>query len=88
MECIAISIPRWADWADLTASVRADPKLLAIITALEEGCPTLRHYSLVRGLLVYKGRVVLPASSPWIEKLFNEFHITATGEHAGAFRTY
>lgn len=32
--------------------------------------------------------MVLPMGSPWIEKLFNEFHATPTGGYSGVFRTY
>lgn len=54
---------------------------------LEFGRPTLKHYSLTQGVLFYKGRLVIPKSSPWIRKLLEEFHSTPTGGHSGAVRT-
>nr|GMC75311.1 Retrotransposable element Tf2 [Ipomoea batatas] len=33
-------------------------------------------------------RIVIPATSPWIPKLLEEFHSTPTGGHSGAYRTY
>lgn len=58
--------------------MRADPRLSAIIATLEEGREGPKHYS----------RVLLPADSPWIPKLFAEFHATPLGGHSGAYRTY
>ena len=40
------------------------------------------------GLLLYKERVVLPGSSPWIPRLLHEFYDLVVGGHSGYFRTY
>nr|GEZ33552.1 hypothetical protein [Tanacetum cinerariifolium] len=37
--------------------------------------------------LLYKGRLVIPRYSPWIPKLFCEFHNSVVGGHSGALKT-
>ncbi|KZV14357.1 hypothetical protein F511_43557 [Dorcoceras hygrometricum] len=44
-------------------------------------------YTMYQGTLLYKGRLVLPAHSPWTLQIMEECHSTAEGGHAGAFRT-
>ena len=88
MELTALSRPIWADWSAAQSSVASDPQLQKIKTALEEGVPTAPHYELIHGALFYKGRFVIPSHSPWIPRLMAEFHMTPSGGHAGAYRTY
>lgn len=87
-EMAAISLPKWADWSLLQQEVRADPVLLKIVQSLETGQPGPKYYTLVHGILFYKGRLVIPALSDWIPKLLVEFHSTQMGGHSGAFHTY
>lgn len=68
--------------------VQADEKLREIIQALLKGTATPEGYSLKKGSLLYKGRLVLPKSSTLIPKFLQEFHASPFGGHSGFFRTY
>ncbi|KAG6403221.1 hypothetical protein SASPL_135438 [Salvia splendens] len=65
-----------------------DSTLLAIRAALMQGKQSAKHYYLSHDLLFYKGRLVIPPNSEWIPKLIAKFHMTPSGGHAGAYRTY
>lgn len=45
-------------------------------------------YTVDKGRLLYKGRLVIPQKSELIPKLLNEFHDSVVGGHAGELRTY
>ncbi|XP_047979196.1 uncharacterized protein LOC125221113 [Salvia hispanica] len=88
LELSAVSRATWPEWTSVQSSIAADPTLAKIKTELEAGRPSSPHYELVHGTLFYKGRIVVPSQSPWIQKLIAEFHVTPTGGHSGAYRTY
>ncbi|KAG6421198.1 hypothetical protein SASPL_117748 [Salvia splendens] len=88
LELAALSRPVWADWSTAQSTLTADDPLQRIKSELEAGRPAAPHYELVHGILFYKGRFVVPSNSSWIPKLLAEFHVTPSGGHAGAYRTY
>lgn len=45
------------------------------------------HYVLVNDTFLYKGRLVIPCGTPWVQKILEEFHLTPVGGHAGELRT-
>ncbi|KAL8120175.1 hypothetical protein AgCh_017351 [Apium graveolens] len=88
MELSAISRPQWSDTPALATAVRSDTYLSKIVQALESNQPTLSGYTLAHGQLLYKGRLVIPATSEWVSQFIQEFHSTPTGGHSGFLRTY
>ena len=87
-EFSTMSMPQWTDFDALAAAVNADLMLSPIVHALENGLPTEFGYSLSHGQLLYHGRLVLPAHSPWVQKFLAEFHATPVGGHSGYLCTY
>lgn len=83
-----LSSPTWLDGSHLQTGIESDPYLQKIITALHQDPLSKPGFSLTNGTLLYKGRLVIPSSSPWISKLLTEFHNTPTGGHSGFYRTY
>ena len=55
------------------------------IEAKEDG---LQGYSVVNGVVLFNRRVVIPRNSPWVEKLFQEYHAGSVGGHGGTQKTY
>lgn len=51
-------IAHWIDWPALLTEVREDVSLAKIISNLEMGRPTPKHYAWVRNTLLYKGRIL------------------------------
>lgn len=67
------------DWADLHTQVTSDPFLASIITKCSSGESLPPGYSFEQGRLWYKGRVVLPQNSSFINKLLYGYHNSAIG---------
>ncbi|CAH9140159.1 unnamed protein product [Cuscuta epithymum] len=88
MHLSAISLPVWADWSELESAISRDAYLHSIYEQLQRDPASSPPFQLINGRLFYKGRIVLPANSPWISKLLEEFHSTPMGGHSGAYRTY
>lgn len=83
-----IHYPAWLESEQVLAEVHQDPKLMDIITALQQGAETRRGFSYSNGVLLYEGRLVISATSPWISILLKEFHVTPQGGHSRFYRTY
>lgn len=72
------------DWTSLQAAGRVDVDLAKVISDLEVGQPSLKHFTWKNNTLLYKGRLVVPRGSQWVPKLLHEFHVTG---NAGALHT-
>lgn len=83
-----IHYPAWLESEQVLVEVHQDPKLMDIITALQQGAETRRGFSYSNGVLLYEGRLVISATSPWIPILLKEFHVTPQGGHSRFYRTY
>lgn len=68
--------------------VQNDEKLSAIMRQLLAGQPTVGHYTMKRGCLLYKGRMALPKKSTRIPILLTNFHSSPLGGHSGYLQTY
>nr|GMD22334.1 Transposon Ty3-G Gag-Pol polyprotein [Ipomoea batatas] len=79
VELSAITLPFSIDWVELDTAVSRDISLQAICECLRKDPISFPDYQLVNGRLFYKGRIVIPATTPWIPKLLEEFHSTLTG---------
>lgn len=77
---IAISVPSVISIPDLRAHLASDPLLSKIIQDLRAG-KECRGYSLFQDCLKFKWRLVLPASSPLIPILLQEYHGNPLGTH-------
>lgn len=84
----ALSGPEWIGLADVLAEQREDVDIQGIVRAVTEQPASCEGYEVWGGRLFFKGRLVLPVGSKWIQHLLHEFHDTPTGGHAGALRTY
>ncbi|KAL4578162.1 hypothetical protein LXL04_014281 [Taraxacum kok-saghyz] len=83
-----LSAPSWLDGDQLLAGADRDPYIQKISNSLLTDPSSKPGFALVAGKLHYKGRLVVPPSSPWIPKLIEEFHNSPTGGHSGYYRTY
>ncbi|KAD2805797.1 hypothetical protein E3N88_39174 [Mikania micrantha] len=80
--------PVWVQGAQLIEEAQGDPHIQEVM----QGCLTdpSKHpgYTVKKGVLFFKDRLVIPSSSQHIPALLQEFHMTATGGHSGYYRTY
>lgn len=76
------------DWEALNKSVQQDTLLGPIIKRLEAGEEVLPGFTFEHSQLLYKGRYVLPKTSPLIPILLHKYHNTPMGGHMGEHKTY
>ncbi|KZV13985.1 hypothetical protein F511_44661 [Dorcoceras hygrometricum] len=86
-ELTGISLPVWAEHDAIKDAVHKDPKLRNIVQDLSKETRKEGPYTLINGVLLHKGRVVVPRESIWPNKLMREAHLTPMGGHAGALKT-
>ncbi|TXG64840.1 hypothetical protein EZV62_011834 [Acer yangbiense] len=84
----AVSVAHFMDTDALRREQLADPALGVIIQNIQGGERVRDGYVLNDGLLLFKGRIVLPRNSTWVVRLLHELHDTPFGGHSGFFRTF
>ena len=83
----AISIsPYWMDFPTIGEEVQKDPDMVHLKENLQSNPASVPHYALCDGLLVFKGRLVLPKTSSLIPNLLAEFHDSMTRDILGLLR--
>ncbi|KAJ9544173.1 hypothetical protein OSB04_023880 [Centaurea solstitialis] len=87
-ELSSMSAPQWVQWEGFKEEVQQDEFLMRIRKDLLQDGEAHKGFSIHHEMLYYKDRLVLPRKSPWVHKLFNEFHATPIGGHTGEARTY
>lgn len=83
-----ISVSTVASYDQLLRDLKTDPEIIALKERLEAQTGEIDGYVLDKGDVRYKGRLVLPRSSDWIPKLFQEMHGGVIGGHGGVQKTY
>ncbi|XP_062085564.1 uncharacterized protein LOC133791660 [Humulus lupulus] len=86
-ELAAISILTVMSMADLKAHVMTDPQLSKLIKEVQTG-QAKEGYTYIHGCLKYRGRLVLPSSSPFIPILLQEYHGSNIGGDSGVLKTF
>ncbi|EXC02267.1 Transposon Ty3-I Gag-Pol polyprotein [Morus notabilis] len=76
------------DIEELQRQVKVDLELNKTIEGLLAGTHSSMGFTLQRGHLLYKGRLVVPPKSPLIPILLREFHSSKIGGHSGVLKTY
>ncbi|KAL4586656.1 hypothetical protein LXL04_011298 [Taraxacum kok-saghyz] len=83
-----ISYPKWHEGDSLLKGFDTDPYLQKLVSDLSTNPHSHPGYSMVNGKLYHKGKLVIPASSKWVQQLIAEFHDNPSGGHSGFYRTY
>lgn len=76
------------DVAQITKELYRDPKYAEILKKIQQDLSPQPPYTVHRGSLLYKGRLVVSKTSPMIPTLLQTFHDSVLGGHAGILRTY
>uniref|UniRef100_A0A803QC89 Tf2-1-like SH3-like domain-containing protein n=1 Tax=Cannabis sativa TaxID=3483 RepID=A0A803QC89_CANSA len=83
----AIFVPSVLSIPDLQARNAANPTLSKVLKELANNHDG-GGFSLVQGCLKFRGRLVLPAVSPFIPLLLREYYSNNIGGHSGVFKTF
>nr|KYP38490.1 Retrotransposable element Tf2 [Cajanus cajan] len=83
-----VSMPIWLDCQNVVGEVHKDEKWKKVIADLQQAREAHPGFTYQHGILFFKNKMVIPAKSPWIPKLLDEFHSTPQGGHSGFLRTY
>ena len=65
-----------------------DPLFGPIITSLKTTNIVDSNYSYTKGLLMWKGKILIPNDSTLKSQLLQEFYASWLGGHASVFKTY
>lgn len=87
-EIQSISVPKIMGEESLQKETEQNKKLQELIQEIICNPTGHKHYSLQRGRLVYKGKLVFPRESLFIPLFLKEFQSTPQGGHSGFIRTY
>ena len=82
------SFPIWLQEQHVQNEVKLDPFLQQVVQKLQQGDSSVACFSIHRGVLFYKNRLVLSAKSSLIPTILTEFHSSPAGGHSGFLRTY
>ena len=82
---ISFPTPTWV--AELKASYVADPTIQAILSTFQEGGIPLKGFSLVDGLLFFKGKIYWGPTSDLKSSILEHVHNGPLGGHSGYMKT-
>ncbi|CAJ2649147.1 unnamed protein product [Trifolium pratense] len=85
---VMVSVPKWLEGQKLLQEVAQDDQIQKMISELTDNPDSKPGFVVQQGILLYHGRLVIPATSPSIPLLLAEFHSTPMGGHSGFLRTY
>lgn len=85
---VLVSSPTWLEGQKLLQEIAQDTQIQKMIVELTAKPDAKPGFSVQQGVLFYQGRLVIPADSPSIPVLLEEFHSTPMGGHSGFLRTY
>ncbi|CAA0835568.1 Unknown protein, partial [Striga hermonthica] len=80
--------PTWAVWAELRKSQDEDAHCRDVIEKLNVGHDEDKDHDMHDGLLLYRGRVIVPDAGSLREEIIQHFHDSKFGGHSGVFRTW
>lgn len=86
--CDAMEVGLWKFWEKLKLEIQGDEFIQQVKADLETHSKDHRGFSLLRGNLLFKGRLVVPAKSALKDEIIREFHDSPIGGHAGEKKTY
>jgi hypothetical protein len=73
---------------DVEVSYVGDTKCVQLLQELALNPASHQHYTMKAGLLRYKNRIVIGATTDLKQKLFQTFHSSNFGGHSGQRVTY
>lgn len=94
MNCAAISYPYFGWLDELNRANEKDEwviaKTMEVILTTQGATRTSAtpKYTLDNGFLCYKHRIVFGPTSPWRQKIIEEYHSTSAAGHQGILKTY
>lgn len=88
VELSAFSCVIGVNTAVFASQVDQDERLREIRKTIQDGGQVPPGYSVKGELVMYKGRIVLPPTSPTIPLLLQEFHNNPIGGHNGVVKVY
>lgn len=88
MELGALLTVAEVDWSKLDKEISLDPLLFQIRSDLLSRAKAYTHFTVKKGQLMYKGRVVKPRKSSFIPTILHMYHNSPVGGHSGDVKTY
>lgn len=83
----ALTIPTCLNIQDIWREIEIDKKLQETLKQVQNGTEERKGYSIIKGKLMYKGRLMLPKDSIHIPVILKEYHDGLMGGHSGILKT-
>lgn len=85
---LAITRPIPAIWQALQRAYSEDTKLASLLSSIQQNPAAFPDYTIKDRIVLFKGRIMVPANTALQHLLIFEFHNTPVGGHDGGRRTY
>ncbi|KAF5778414.1 putative nucleotidyltransferase, Ribonuclease H [Helianthus annuus] len=87
-QMLALSSQDSSFLVDLQGKIQADPTLHQLYSEVLRVPSQFPDYQIQNGLLLFRGRLVIPTDSELRQRLLSEFHASISGGHSGITRTF
>lgn len=84
---LSLSVPCFTFLEELKWQLCTDPNFITMWQAISVNSATYQKHKLTQYLILHKGRIWLPNTSPFISTLLAEFHFSPVGGHMGVTKT-
>lgn len=88
VELQLLTLLTWPGWEALKEEIAGDDFISQIKKSIVEDDNAHVSFFVVEDVLLYKGRLVIPKTLPFIPKLLELFHATGIGGHSSEVKTY
>jgi hypothetical protein len=88
VHCLLITVPHFEFLTKFKEYALNDEEFQQLLTQVQQHPDDFPHYETLDGLLFVKGKLFVPAKSPFKQALLEEFHSSPVGGHSGVHRTF
>jgi hypothetical protein len=88
IHCLLITVPHFEFLTKFKEHALNNEELQQLLTQVQQHPDDFPHYETLDGLLFVKGKLFVPANSPFKQALLEEFHSSPVGGHSGVHRTF
>ncbi|PNX94328.1 Ty3/gypsy retrotransposon protein, partial [Trifolium pratense] len=88
VHCLVLTIPQMDFLTTFKQQLAVDTEFQQFLAQVQAKPAEYSEFEIMNGLLFFKGKLFIPATSPLKLTLLEEFHASTIGGHSGIHRTY
>ncbi|WJX52068.1 hypothetical protein P8452_38212 [Trifolium repens] len=86
--CLTITVPHLDFISKFRECLAQDTEFQDLLAKVQQAPHDYKDFTVLNGLLFFKGKLFLPSASPLKHALLEEFHSSTIGGHCGIHRTF